>query len=185
MKNASFIWYQDNIDTEHEVYHHHAPALSIALIFIIILMTAAISKYFDLALAELASIYFFVTILFACGFRLKKISKTAKNARFKVMIRAFADLLVVNGLFYFIAATAALSCSALARTALPYADDALAAADRLLGFDWPAMMTWFQDNPVQAKFLIFTYSTLNWTVRKTLAFAGLFWFTASCWRRRR
>lgn len=106
---------------------------------------------FSVAVLELLPIVGVLAIFFGCAFRVYRLGKP------KV-----ADALYITGLFYLIACGAALSCSVLTITALPYADNALAAADRALGFDWLAMHAWFQHSPIWSRVLIQSYFALNW-----------------------
>jgi membrane-associated phospholipid phosphatase len=130
---------------------HTCPTLLIAAIFISILIAVTLSGTFTLVFGELVSVCGIIVAFLGCGFRMKRLKK-----------KTAASFLKISGLFYLMAATAALDCSALARTALPYADDILAAADRALGFDWLSMMFWFQASPMAANILIKAYAAFNW-----------------------
>jgi len=72
------------------------------------------------------------------------------------------DVLWLSGMFYLVALSVPLACAVLARTGLPYADNALESIDRLLGFDWPAMIRQYQAHPRVAGALRTVYTTLNW-----------------------
>ena len=114
-------------------------------------LAAVLHRDFSLAIGELGPLYGFIAVFILGGWIVRRAGLPVAD-----------DFLQMTGLFLLVAANAALACAVLTRTALPYTDDALAAADRALGFDWPAMMAGFQSHPAVADVLAQAYLALNW-----------------------
>ncbi|WP_164488892.1 MULTISPECIES: phosphatase PAP2 family protein [Sphingobium] len=145
-------------------FRHSWPVILLAMLMTILLAAAATVQSFHVDIVDLAPLYVAIIIFLASGLYIlrRTPSGNAAMAAREGSGQRLGHILVLTGLFYFMAATAALGCAALARTALPYADTMLAAADRALYFDWLAMMAWFQASPRIATLLIHAYAAINW-----------------------
>ena len=145
-------------------FRHSWPVMLLAMLMAILLAAAATVQSFRVDIVDLAPLYIAIMIFLGCGLHLLRRTPSRDGAAAERARggQRLGHMLVITGLFYFMAATAALGCAALARTALPYADGVLAAADRALYFDWLAMMAWFQASPRIATLLIHAYAAINW-----------------------
>ena len=128
-----------------------APVWAAVAILLAIPFLFVAAGIFSAIASELLPIFGVLAIFFGCGWRMYRLGKTK-----------IADALHITGLFYLVACAAALSCSVLAITTFPYADESLAAADRSFGFDWLAMHAWFRHSAVWSYLLIAAYNALNW-----------------------
>lgn len=141
---------------------HLQPLLIVAATFLASLALATVLLQLRIAWGEVAPLYGLAGVFLLGGLRLHMLAWTEPRPVVRRWALAFADVVILTALFYMVAATAALCSAALATTGLPYADDALAAADRAFGFDWLAAMAWFQSSPRAAAVLIEAYLAINW-----------------------
>lgn len=138
---------------------HMAPAIAVA------------SGWFRLRAYELLPFYGLCALLVGCGWWM----------RWRGCPR-FSALLELSALFYLAAAGTALSCAVTTALALPYADAQLAAIDRALGFDWPAMFSLFHASPVVAGLLARAYVGLNWAPQLLILLLVVFRPPVFAWR---
>lgn len=141
---------------------HHQPLLMVAAVLLAMLACTTMLLRLRIAWNELAPLYGLAGVFLLGGLRLHKLATEEPRAGVRRWAQVSADIVILTALFYLIAATTALCSAALATTGLPYADDALAAADRAFGFDWLAAMAWFQSSPRAATVLIEAYLAINW-----------------------
>lgn len=100
---------------------HSWPVLLLAMLMAILLVVAATVQSFHVEIVDLAPLYIAIMIFLGSGIYLlrRMPSRNAAGAARAGGGRRLGHMLVLTGLFYFMAATAALGCAALARTALP------------------------------------------------------------------
>lgn len=127
------------------------PAWLVALVLHLAPGIAVAGGWFALRADELLPFYGICALLVGSGWWLR--SRGRQRA---------SDILEMSGLFYLAAAGTALTCTVSTALALPYADAHLAAADRALGFDWPAMFQLFHASPRAAHLLARAYEILLW-----------------------
>ena len=147
------------------------PTWIVAFMLHVVPGIAAMSGWFAIQVAELLPLYGFCAVFAGCGWRLRIL----KNYR-------IAALLEMSALFYLLAAGTSLSCAVLSALALPYTDAGLAAADRMLGFDWVAMFHLFHNSPNAAYLLGRAYEALNWAPQFLIVLLIIFRGPMLAWR---
>jgi len=150
---------------------HTCPPLLVMSMFSIIPAIGVGTGLFSMDIAALGPIFLAISVIVACGLRLSCLKMP--------MIGHFVW---ASGTFYLIALIVPLACAVLARTALPYADEALSQADQMLGFDWMAMIHLYQAHPIASEFLARVYMTLNWQPQLLLLLLCIFRSTPMVYR---
>ena len=148
------------------------------LLVIIVMLEALYFAFSDFYLGAyaLGSIYTMVwaAILFAFYLRRRHFTRMA------LIIEAFALPAIAGGL-------AVIATTFLAAESFPFVDEALNAADRALGFDFPALLQIYRDNPdltVASQRIYITFSVQSIAVPLLLAICGhaeKLWIYLTAW----